>query len=178
MYPIVRMVKELALHARSAPLPPDGTHVSYHLCWPWDLDVWMELNNGRTLTLFDLGRIPMAMRMGLTRVLREKRWGITVAGSSVRYRRRVRLFDRVEMRSRVLGWDERFLYVEQTMWRSNGACANQILLRNAITGPNGIVPTADVAAALGISAESPELPGWVKAWIDADAERPWPPERA
>ena len=29
----------------------------------------MELNNGRTLTLFDLGRIPMARRMGLDKVL-------------------------------------------------------------------------------------------------------------
>ena len=50
---------------RLPPLPVLGTHVSHHRCWPWDLDPWVELNNGRTLTLYDLGRIPMAQRTGL-----------------------------------------------------------------------------------------------------------------
>jgi hypothetical protein len=28
---------------------------------------------------------------------------------------------------------------------------------------------------MGFSPESPALPDWVQAWIDADAGRPWPP---
>jgi hypothetical protein len=40
---------------------------------------------------------------------------MAVAGNSLRYRRRVRAFHRLEMRSRLLGWDARFLYVEQSM---------------------------------------------------------------
>ena len=35
----------------------------------------MELNNGRTLTLYDLGRIPMMLRLGVIRTLRAKGWG-------------------------------------------------------------------------------------------------------
>lgn len=55
MYPFVRFAKE-ALKYRNAPkLGLLETHVSYHRCWPWDLDPWIELNNGRTLTLYDLG---------------------------------------------------------------------------------------------------------------------------
>jgi hypothetical protein len=52
-----------------------------------------------------------------------------------------------------------------------------MLLRAAITSRAGIVPTAEVLAAMGQPAASPELPGWVKAWIAADGQRPWPPER-
>lgn len=174
MYPLIRFAKEL-LKFRNAPaLPPMGTHVSTHICWPWDLDPWIELNNGRTLTLFDLGRIPLARRTGMIPVMRANNWGITVAGNSTRYRKRIRGFDRFTMLSRMVGWDHRFIYMEQSMWRG-GECCNQVLIRSAVTSANGIVPPAQVIRALGHDMESPSLPDWITAWIAADAERPWPP---
>lgn len=176
MYPFLRMAKEIWTNRNAPPLGVTQAHASRHICWPWDLDIWVELNNGRTLTLYDLGRIPLVMRIGLGRAMRRQGWGITVAGSSVRYRRRVRMFDRVEMVSRCIGWDARFFYMEQGMWRA-GDCASHMLLRLAITSQSGIVPPAEVLAAMGQPAESPDLPGWVSAWIAADAERPWPPAR-
>ncbi|MDS9466930.1 acyl-CoA thioesterase [Paracoccus sp. MBLB3053] len=174
MYPILRFAYETFTHRKSPRLGLVDAHVSTHRCWPWDLDPWIELNNGRTLTLYDLGRIPMAMRTGLIDTLRENRWGITVAGNSVRYRRRVRCFDRFTIVSRSLGWDARFLYMEQSIWRK-GECCNHMLLRAAITSDKGIVSPAEVMAAAGHNAESPELPGWVQSWIAADAQRDWPP---
>ncbi len=174
MYPFVRFAKEAWKYRNAPPLGLCDTHVSQHRCWPWDLDPWAELNNGRTLTLYDLGRIPMAMRTGLGRVLRAQGWGITVAGNSTRYRRRVRAFASFELRSRCIGWDDRFLYTEQAMYQGD-VCANHILIRSAVTGPDGIVPVARVLAALGHDGPSPALPGWVQAWVAADAQRPWPP---
>lgn len=174
MYPFLRLAKE-ALKFRNAPdLPITGTHVSHHICWPWDLDPWVELNNGRTLTLYDLGRIPLVMRTGFIRVLKQHGWGITVAGNTTRYRRRITMFQRFEMRSRCIGWDQRFFYMEQSMWR-DGECLNHMLLRSAAIGKRGMIPTAEVAAAMGAS-DSPALPDWVRAWIAADAQRPWPPQ--
>ncbi|WP_371170421.1 acyl-CoA thioesterase [Aliiroseovarius sp. 2305UL8-7] len=175
MYPFIRMTKELIKNARAEPLPVTGTHISHHRCWPWDIDLWRELNNGRTLTLYDLGRIPLAGRTGLSRMLLKNRWGLTMAGASVRYRKRIRTFTRLEMRSRVVGWDDRFIYLEQSMWLGED-CANQILYRSAVTDHNGIVPTARVVEAIGHDGPSPTLPSWVQAWIDAETQRPWPPE--
>lgn len=174
MYPFIRMTKELLVHARAGSLPIDGVHVSRHICWPWDLDLWLELNNGRTLTLYDLNRIPLARRTGLVRALMENRWGLTMAGASVRYRRRVKVFDRFEIRGRLAGWDERFIYVEQAMWRK-GECTSHILYRSAVTDPSGIVPTARVLEAMGLDLPPVRLPGWVRAWTEAEAQRPWPP---
>ncbi|MFV1874187.1 acyl-CoA thioesterase [Nioella sp.] len=176
MYPVARMFYQLAVTRTAPPLPTTGTHVSHHRCWPWDIDLWMELNNGRTLTFYDLGRIPLARRTGLIDVLRKQRWGMTMAGASVRYRARIRTFERVEMQSRVVGWDDRFLYLEQSMWKGQ-TCCNQIVYRSAVTDGNGIVPMHRVAEALGIDPQSPPMPDWVQAWIDADALRPWPPAR-
>lgn len=174
MYPFVRFYAGIAAARRAPPLPPLGAHVSHHVCWPWDLDPWVELNNGRTLTLYDLGRIPMGVRSGLIAALRREGWGIAVAGVSVRFRRRVRAFHRFTMVSRLIGWDARFFYVEQSIWR-RGECLNHMLLRSAVTSEAGIVPAPRVAAAMGHDGPSPDLPGWVAAWIEAEAERPWPP---
>lgn len=174
MYPVLRTFKELWMARNASELPLTGTHVSHHMCWPWDLDMWIELNNGRTLTLFDLGRITLAKRTGITRVLFQNKWGLTMAGASVRYRRRIRMFDRFEMRSRAIAWDARFVYLEQSMWR-RGECANHVLFRSAVTSPDGIVPPQKVIEALGLDMPSPPIPDWVQAWIDADNERPWPP---
>lgn len=175
MYPFLRLPFQFWLHRKSPPLGLLETHVSHHVCWPWDLDPWMELNNGRTLTLYDMGRLPLAMRVGLIGALRENRWGLTMAGASVRYRRRIRAFERIEMRSRAVGWDARFLYLEQSMWKRSGECANHILYRSAVTSAGGLVPPAEVATALGYPGPTPPLPDWVTAWTEAEALRPWPP---
>lgn len=176
MYPFIRMTKEMLTARKAEKLPFLGTHISHHICWPWDLDMWVELNNGRTLSLYDLGRIPLAIRTGLTGTIIKNRWGMTVAGSSVRYRRRVRMFDRIEMQSRCVGWDARFIYLDQSMWR-NGDCTSGALFRMAVTDRNGIVPPGRVLSTMGSDQPSPELPDWVKAWIAAEDMRAWPPLR-
>jgi acyl-CoA thioesterase FadM len=175
VYPFVRMAYQLVRHLNDPPLPVLGTHHSLHICWPWDLDFWVELNNGRTLTLFDMGRIPLSYRIGLSKTLREKGWGMAVVGSSVRYRRRVRAFDRIRMKSRGIGWDARFIYIEQSMWKSDGECSSHALIRMAITGPMGIVNPAEAVRHMGGDPVSPPLPEWAAAWSAADAHRPWPP---
>ncbi|MEM8956638.1 MAG: acyl-CoA thioesterase [Pseudomonadota bacterium] len=174
MYPVLRFALSLALARRAPELSLTATHVSQHICWPWDLDPFLELNNGRTLTLYDLGRFGLGQRMGLLQLLKQEGWGLTVAGSSVRYRRRLRGFDRFEMRTRTVGWDERFLYMEQGMWRGDN-CTSHLLVRVAVTDENGLVPMARLTAAYGVPTESPPLPDWVVAWINAEVQRPSPP---
>ncbi|WP_281826589.1 thioesterase family protein [Jannaschia rubra] len=174
MYPFVRLGWQM-LKTRSA--PPLGVldpHLSHHLCLPWDLDGFGELNNGRTLTLYDLGRFTLGARVGLLAALRRRRWGLAVAGASIRYRRRVTLFQRIEMRTRVAGWDERFFYIVQSMWVDD-TCTSQALLRTAVVARGRAVPTQEVAAELGWTGPAPEMPDWIAAWIEAEAIRPWPP---
>lgn len=174
MYPFLRLAYALWSVRNAPPMALTDAHVSQHICWPWDLDPWNELNNGRTLTIYDLGRIPMGRRVGLDKVLRANGWGLTVAGNSTRYRRRVQAFDRLTMRTACVGWDARFIYIDQSLWKA-GECTSQILVRSAFTSKAGILPPARVLAAMGQPETSPPLPPWVQAWVDADSTRPWPP---
>lgn len=174
MYPFIRLIKEVVEASRMPDLHPLGTHVSHHRCWPQDIDQFIEMNNGRILTILDLGRTGLAQRVGLLRALRQNRWGLTIAGSSVRYRKRIKPFVKFRIVSKAVGWSERFFYLEQTIWIGD-ECAVQALYRSAVTNKKGIVNPARVFEAVGIDGPSPEKPAWVQAWIDADNTRPWPP---
>lgn len=175
MYPIIRMAHQVLRARKKPPLGLFETDVITLRCWPWDLDIFFELNNGRTLTLYDLGRVPLGVRTGLFRYLKASKQGMTVAGSAVRYRRRIKNMQRFEMRSRLMGWDERFFYFDQTMWLSPENCAGQAILRMAITGKDGIVNPQAVIDDLWPGAEKRELPQWVQDWSAAEHSRPWPP---
>lgn len=175
MFPVVRLAKEIIKFRRAPALTITDVHVSTHVCWPIDIDIFGELNNGRTLTLFDLGRFTMGMRVGLVKVLKQNGWAMTMAGVSVRYRRRVKMFQKFTVHTRALGRDEKFLYLHQSMWR-NGEATSSALYRAAITDKNGIVATERLAEALGCADWDPKLPEWVQNWIEAEGTRTWPPE--
>lgn len=175
MYPIIRVIKETLRARRMPPLEALEAHVSYHRCWPQDLDVYLEMNNGRILTILDIGRTALAQRVGLIGALHDNRWGMTMAGNSVRYRKRIRPFVKFRTVSRAVGWDDKFFYLEHSIWIGKD-CAVQALFRSAITDKNGIVSPDKVFAYVGHDGIPPEKPAWVQAWIDADNTRPWPPE--
>jgi acyl-CoA thioesterase FadM len=176
MYPFVRLAKEVLKYSAAPRLGLFEAHVSTHRIWPWDLDPWRELNNGRTLTLFDLGRLPLFGRIGIVKGVASQGWGLTVAGNTTRYRRRLTVFQKVTMVSRCIGWDARFFYLEQSFWRGDD-CTSHMLLRAAVVGKGGIIPPAQATATLGIHDESAPLPDWVLGWIRAEEARPWPPVR-
>lgn len=175
MYPYFRAAL-MMFRARSMPkIGIYDTHVSHHRALPWDTDAFGELNNGRILTLFELGRWQACVRMGIIRPIIKERLMLPVAGVSVRYRKRIPLFQKYRMQTRFLGFDDRFVYAEQSMWQGD-TCNHQLLLRAAIKSRSGTMKPAVFADMIGADQSSPILPDWANAWIDADKTRPWPPE--
>ncbi|MEK6217047.1 MAG: thioeseterase, partial [Boseongicola sp.] len=67
MYPYIRAAYAMVKARSLPPMRLYDTHVSHHRAWPWDTDVFGELNNGRILTLFELGRWQSTVRLGLIR---------------------------------------------------------------------------------------------------------------
>ena len=174
MYPFLRLATNMITASREPALGTDATHISTHIAMPWDIDMFMEVNNGRLLSLYDLGRFGLAVRIGLIATLRREGWWLTVAGSSVQYRRRLLAFQRYTMHSQAVGRDERFFYLSQSMWRGDTALSHAFF-RTAVVDKGGIVETDRVAVAMGRQDWNPDLPQYARNWIEAEATRPWPP---
>lgn len=176
MFPFIRILKDMFLASRMPRFTKmTETHVSQHICWPHDLDFWLELNNGRAMSLYDIGRTGLAQRAGLITAVRKNRWGLTMAGSITRFRRRIHGFERFEMRSRAVCWDDKFMYLGQTMWKRNGDCASHVVFRAAVTNKSGLIAPQTVLKAMGRDDPSPEMPDWLRSWSRTEDLRPWPP---
>lgn len=125
--------------------------------WPTDLDVQMHMNNGRYLSLMDLGRIDLLVRSGFWREAQRRGWFPLVGGSVIEYRRPLRVFERYQLTTRVLGWNEHWFYVEQS-FRLGDKVAATATVKAMIRGASGAVPPAEALAAVGVSGPSPALP--------------------
>jgi acyl-CoA thioesterase FadM len=175
MYPYLRFARVVFTSPFGPRLTFDSESVLSLRIWPGDIDLFPEVNNGRHLTLMDLGRFDLGLRSRFANVLHRKRWGLTVGGASVRFRRRVPPFRKVRLRTKIVGYDERWLYFHQRIERGGTTCS-AALLRVGVTSGGRLVPTRAVLEAADMAGWDPDLPAWVRAWIEADELRPWPPD--
>ena len=137
-------------------------------CWPNDLDSNLHMNNGRYLTLLDIGRMDLTIRTGLLRQMLKNRWNPVAGGVLIRYRRPIAPFQKFEIRTRVLGWDSKWFYLQQRFYGLDGKLIAAALVKAVFLGKMGSVPPAELARSMGHTGESPALPEAVAKWNSAD----------
>lgn len=79
---------------------------------PSDLDLLLHMNNARYLREADVARAAHLARCGVLGALRALGARAVLAASCARYRRSLRLLEPFEVRTRLLGWDDRAFYLE------------------------------------------------------------------
>ena len=125
--------------------------------WPTDMDLNFHLNDGRYVSLSGLGRVDLMHRTGLLRRALKRGWYPVVGSVVIRYRREIRAFEKFELHSRILGWDEKWFYFEHR-FEKGGDVAALAYARGVMRTRGGAVPPADVLALIEWSEPSPELP--------------------
>lgn len=139
--------------------------------WPTDLDINLHMNNGRFLSVMDLGRADLIARSGLLATLLRRRWMPVLGSATVRYRRSLQVFERYRLRSRVVCWDEKWLYLEHRMETLAGETACLALVKALFRTRSGAIPTAALLHAAGWAGRaSPPMPAAFAAWIAAEEE--------
>ena len=142
--------------------------------WPNDLDVNLHMNNGRYLTVMDIGRFDFIMRMGLMRTARKNRWMPVLSASKVRFRRELRLFQRFTLESRILWWAKAQFVMEHRIVIASGPNAGQLATVALMLGGlyeranRRFVPVEELMQAMGVSAESPPATPEIEAFLAAE----------
>jgi acyl-CoA thioesterase FadM len=134
---------------------------------PNDLDLNGHMNNGRYLTVVDLGLVTMFVRSGFARLCLKNKWRPMGGGSIVYFRRGLTLFQRYTLRFSLVGWDEYWNYCRFEFVRGEEICATGFV-KGAASRRGGLVPNAEIYPALGHAAASPALPDELRSWIESD----------
>ena len=84
----------------------------YFRVMPWDMDLNMHLTNMRYPAIIDVGRVQWFAEIGLLPLIISNGWRTVVASQTVTFVREIKPFTKVEIESRVLYWDRKYLYSE------------------------------------------------------------------
>jgi acyl-CoA thioesterase FadM len=134
--------------------------------WPLDLDFNRHVTNGRYFTLADVGRMDYVLRSGAIKVaLRHKAFPI-VGDVWGKFRRELRLFESFEVHSRMLGWDNKWIFMEHR-FVCKGRVAGVVIMRGLFRTAKGLVDPQDFIHELKLAPQSPQLPEWLQKWSES-----------
>jgi len=132
--------------------------------WFTDLDPLMHMNNGIYLCIMDLARLDLMIRSGLWRILNAEQWYPVVAAETIQFRRSLNLFQRFSISTRVLGWDEKAIVIEQRFMRGEEVVAHALVRARLLRRSGGNVAPRELALAAGLDPDSPPLEGHAARW--------------
>lgn len=164
----------LTAKSRGAIVMPHGSSSLMFRVWPHDCDVSVHMNNGRYLTLMDLGRTDIMLRSGLWREAQRQGWTPIASAVAIRYRRELRPLQAFRLDTRLLCWEDALVVMEQTFVIQGGARDGQIAARALFKGglydrgKRRFVPISELMQTIGISVDSPPHSPEVEAFLHAD----------
>lgn len=130
---------------------------------PTDCDINLHLTNGRYFSLLDIARIEHLARMKMIGPLLKRRWLPVLNATEITFIRPVAPLSRFDIATRIITWDDKYLYMEQR-FETPGTLHAVSLARAAFVCRGVLVPPAMVAQLAGHTGEAPPRPDIVGGW--------------
>jgi len=159
---------------RTAIAPLDTSRLGFRV-WPLDLDANIHMNNGRYLSIMDLGRLDLIMRVGIMGEMLRRKWMPVLSAATIRYRIPLHPFQKFHLDTRVIWWDKKWFYMEQRFILCGGAKDGAVAAIAFVKGSfydrktKTTVPSGDITALMGIT-ETPPKPDYINSWDAAEQD--------
>ena len=137
---------------------------------PHDCDINLHMNNGRYLSFMDLGRVHLTAQAGLLREAWRRRWMPVLAAAEIAFIRSLEPFDSFELVTRLLTWDDKYVYLEQCFERDGELCAHACV-KGLFLSRGVRVPNAELVKLAGYEGAPPPLPESLQRWADFTASK-------
>lgn len=140
----------------------DSGHITFRV-WPTDCDINLHLNNGRYLTFMDLGRTHLLAQVGLLGKLLQHRWTPVLTAAEINYLRPIQPFQKFDLSTRLLTWDDKYFYMEQR-FVAGGQLRAVALVKGLFLHRGKPVKNRAILAALDLDSAAPDMPEVVRHW--------------
>lgn len=129
----------------------------------FDIDLNMHLNNAKYLKFMDRCRLEHAVCTGLLDRMIRARCNSVVANTEISYVRELRPYQHFDVHTRILGWDEKYMYYDQRFESQQKLHTHALLRVVNMYGGKAISPQA-VQEITGLNKTTPALPEYVEQW--------------
>lgn len=140
----------------------DESRITFRV-WPLDCDINFHMNNGRYLTLMDLGRTYFMAQLNMLWKLPKKKWFPVVGAVEIMYYLSLNPFQKFEIVSRVLTWDDKWIFLEQR-FEVKGKVFAVARLRALFIGAEGRISTVEVIRLIMDSIPEPPVHEVTSFW--------------
>jgi acyl-CoA thioesterase FadM len=131
---------------------------------PTDVDCIGQMHPSRYLNLMELGWTDFTTRIGLSNLTQRCHWKTRTVAVNMNYHCPLRLLQRYTLSTRLLYWDNQFLYLEQRFQVGKHTVAvGQI--KTMIYGRHDSIAPGYVLELLGYDPASPKMPAEIQHWI-------------
>jgi acyl-CoA thioesterase FadM len=127
MYPFLKLAITLNKARFRSRLELEDTGILHSWAGVTDVDPFMELNHARQILYMELGRWDYSERAGFIELLKKNKWGLTVGGISIRYRRPVPFLKSFTVTTRPICHDSRWFYFLQEILRGDRICTSALV---------------------------------------------------
>jgi acyl-CoA thioesterase FadM len=150
---IIISILQALFRTRLAPLDESVVHLRV---WPHEAD-WSNVHQAIYPLYMEIGRWDVAIRNGLGRWMLKQRCAGILGAQMIRYHRPLKRFQAFELRTRVLGWDKKWFYIEHHL-ESHGRTMAIGCIQIMFLNPQGkrVQPSTAVLACGG-DANSPPI---------------------
>jgi acyl-CoA thioesterase FadM len=166
-------IPALAIREHLRPLPKlgilDEDSMSFRVL-PNDIDINLHMNNARYLSIMDYARTHLLARTRLLEHIMHARWQPMIGAAWVTYRRSLPLFARFTVSSRMICWDDRWFYMEQTFTGKSGLAAIG-WVKGVLRNRDGIVNPQRVIDGVASGTLSPPMPEAIANWNKLTREK-------
>ena len=80
-----------------------------------------------------------------------------------KFRRELKLFEAFEVHTRLLGWDEKWIFMEHR-FISQERVVGVVIMRGLFRSAKGTIAPAEFIRELGLAEQTPAMPDWLVAW--------------
>lgn len=126
--------------------------------WPTDFDWTGHVGDERYLELMKLGRYALASRQGILGEMNKKHVTAHVGAAEVQYLDELKMFECFELTTQVVGWDDKWVYVEHRMVRCSGQLIAIGRAQLVFKNQGETVPPELVMSWSGQQVPSPSIP--------------------
>lgn len=131
---------------------------------PNDTDI-TKITSDRYTALMELGRIDYAFNSGLGSAMIKNKWMPLATFNTIRFRYPLKIFQKYQLKTKAIWWDDTTLYWEHTFERKGRIVATGHVCAT-LMDKNGVVPSKDIIAVIGPGVIKPDKPEFISKLED------------
>jgi len=154
----------IRLTARPGTLDIHDVSILPDRVWWSDIDELRHMNNSVYLGLLDHARLDLLLRSGAWQRIRAAGIYPVVTTQTITYRRSLELGERFTIETRIAGYDEKAVYIEQRFVRDGEVTARAYVAGRFLRDSGGVVTMAELGEITGVDVTERPAPAWMTAW--------------